>query len=272
MNSFLRLIAAIAIPALTGLSATALAQAPRPQDECVLDKCEDRQPANRPQSERPYGRDRFQDDRGAGRDDRPGGRSGGDRYGSRSGQFDFYVLALSWSPSFCASGAGQRSREQCALGARNAFVVHGLWPQHERGFPSYCDDRPAPRFALEQARGVFPEEGLARYEWRKHGTCSGLSPTEYFQAARRARDMVVIPEEFRAPGRPLDKNAADISRAFIEANRTLRPGMLAVTCTRSGQLEEVRVCLSKDLREFRACPEVVRQACRLGEIRVPQPR
>src|SRR3974390_868724 len=66
---------------------------------------------------------------------------------SDAGQFDFYVLSLSWSPSFCAAaaerGRGRGDGRQC--GARPySFVVHGLWPQYERGFPEYCET-PAPR-------------------------------------------------------------------------------------------------------------------------------
>ena len=184
MRSFI-LAAGLAL-ALPLFIQTAAAQAPgRGNDDCILDNCRDRQPSanggNQRNFDRPYGRDRFQDDRRGerrgGREDRGGdNRGGGERYGSRPGNFDFYVLSLSWSPSFCGSEAGRRSREQCAPGANNAFVVHGLWPQFERGFPSYCDERNPPRSALDNARGVFPEEGLARYQWRKHGSCSGLAP------------------------------------------------------------------------------------------------
>src|ERR1700742_1117182 len=60
------------------------------------------------------------------------------------GQFDFYVFSLSWSPSFCESGGGRgNSDEQCNRGRPFAFVVHGLWPQYERGFPENCE-QPAP--------------------------------------------------------------------------------------------------------------------------------
>src|SRR5690349_8550604 len=60
------------------------------------------------------------------------------------GQFDFYVLSLSWSPSFCDAG-GDRSRRQPECGERPySFVVHGLWPQYDKGFPEFCQV-PAPR-------------------------------------------------------------------------------------------------------------------------------
>nr|WP_255608743.1 ribonuclease T2 [Methylosinus sp. Sm6] len=186
------------------------------------------------------------------------------------GDFDFYVLSLSWSPGFCESDGAQR-RAQCAPGAGKAFVVHGLWPQYEHGFPSDCDGAASPsRIALARAEGLFPDEGLARHEWRKHGRCSGKSPSDYFGDVRRARESVAIPAPFEHPREPQTFAPLDIQRAFVAANPRLRPGMLAVTC-RKGALAEVRLCFSRDLREFRACPEVARQSCRAGEISVPPP-
>ena len=58
------------------------------------------------------------------------------RRGSAPGDFDFYVLALSWSSGFCELGGAEKARKQCAPGAGLGFVVHGLWPQFDRGFPS----------------------------------------------------------------------------------------------------------------------------------------
>jgi ribonuclease T2 len=119
---------------------------------------------------------------------------------------------------------------------------------------------------LDETRGLYPDIGLARYEWRKHGTCTGLSPTAYFAAVRRARAMVQAPAAFSPGGRqPAAISPLDLQRAFLAANPRLRPGMMAVGCAR-GQLQEVRLCLSKDLRDFRPCPEVARDSCRAGRI------
>jgi ribonuclease T2 len=189
---------------------------------------------------------------------------------SAPGDFDFYVLSLSWSSGFCETAAGARARSQCDLGANLGFVVHGLWPQYEHGYPSDCG--PAARFpsrlALQGVQGLYPNDGLARHEWQKHGTCSGKSPTDYFADVRRARGSIVIPAPFVAAKEKQTWTPLDITRAFIAANSRLRPGMLGVTCT-SGVLQEVRICLSKDLRDFHACPEVSRQGCRVREISVP---
>jgi ribonuclease T2 len=192
--------------------------------------------------------------------------------GDGQGNFDFYVLSLSWSPGFCATGGGRRPSSQCDIGSDLGFVVHGLWPQYEHGFPSDCGpDRPVSQIALEQARGLYPDIGLARYEWRKHGTCSGKSPAAYFADVRRAREAVTIPQDLRHPSQDLVVSPRELTTDFIASNAGLRPDMIAIGC-RASLLEEVRICFTQDLRSFRACPEVSRGTCRAGQIQVPHIR
>jgi ribonuclease T2 len=191
--------------------------------------------------------------------------------GARPGSFDFYVLALSWSPAFCESTGQSRGSAQCDPGRRLGFVVHGLWPQYERGYPSDCDSRNAPRYVIDETADVFPDSGLARHQWRKHGTCSGLDPASYFRAIRRARDLVRIPEPLQSISRDGQTTGQMVERAFAEVNPGLRPDMMAVTCRR-GELREVRICLERDLSGFRRCAQVDQEACRFGPIRVTAPR
>ena len=190
---------------------------------------------------------------------------GGFNRRTEPGDFDFYVLALSWSPTYCAGEGGRRDEGQCAPGRGLGFVLHGLWPQYARGYPETCGASPRPptRQALDVAGQVYPSEGLARYEWRKHGTCSGLDPAAYFAAARDARLAVTIPDGLKTGGQTLAP--VEVARQFVAANRGLRPDMMAVACAR-GRLTEVRVCFSKDLRGFTPCPEVARANCRAPEI------
>nr|WP_047577575.1 ribonuclease T2 [Methylobacterium sp. ZNC0032] len=194
--------------------------------------------------------------------------------GGTPGDFDFYVLALSWSPGFCElDGDRSRNREQCGEGAGLRFVVHGLWPQHERGYPSECGPagRTPSRIALEQAEGLFPSEGLARYQWRKHGTCTGSSPSDYFRDVRRAREKVVIPPALAKADRDQTWTAIDLERAFAAANPGLRTDMMSVACRR-GVLQEVKICFTRDLRDFRSCQQVDRSGCRAREFTVVAPR
>lgn len=245
----------------------ALAQGRGYSDDSLLDR-KGNNNSRRNYRSRDRFRDNFRNDRRGRRDDR---RSrGGRNYGSVPGKFDFYVLALSWSPTHCASNAGRRSRQQCRIGSGNRFVVHGLWPQFHRGSPSYCDQRNPPRSSLAKA-DAFPEEGLARYQWRKHGSCSGLSPSAYFDLVRQARDKVVIPPALTTVNRPVRADPDKIEKGFLAANRKMRPDQIAVTCVR-GQLQEVRICMSKDLRSFVSCPEVDRRACRSQAVDMLPPR
>jgi ribonuclease T2 len=232
-------------------------------DDCALDHCADRAPpfgaAQEDPGPKPQGADpSFARARAA-----PIGRVA-------ARDFDFYVLALSWSPGFCKTPAAPRAGSQCDSGAGLGFVVHGLWPQYEHGYPEDCPfgARSPSRFALKGAAGLYPSEGLARYEWRKHGVCSGKSPTDYFNDVRRAREAIVVPAPFQNATADQRWTSIDIERAFLAANARLRPGMIGVAC-RQGVLQEVRVCLSKNLRDFRACPEVARRGCPIGPVSVP---
>jgi len=199
-----------------------------------------------------------------------------DRRQNAPGQFDFYVLSLSWSPSFCeaASERGNSSRsQQMQCGGRPyAFVVHGLWPQYDRGFPNYCQ-RPAPRLdrnIMNSMLDLMPAPGLIFNEWDKHGTCSGLGARGYFEAVRKARAGVKIPTEFLdlQDARTVSPDA--IEEAFIKVNPGLSQSAIAVTCDRN-RLSEVRICLSKDL-QFRACEEIDRRACRRDSVVMPPMR
>ena len=182
--------------------------------------------------------------------------------------FDFWVLALSWSPSYCLL-EGQDDAVQCGRDRRNGFVVHGLWPQFERGYPAHCDIGPqriAGRFADEMA-DLMPTRRLVFHQWRKHGRCSGLTPDGYFAETRAASHRVRIPDRFDDPVRGADMSPAAIEAAFIAANAGLGRDAMAAVCHR-GRFLEVRICLDKDLR-FRACREVDTDDCPLARINVP---
>jgi ribonuclease T2 len=187
----------------------------------------------------------------------------------RAGDFDFYVLSLSWSPTYCATAGPRADAKQCGAAKPHAFVVHGLWPQYERGFPSDCrvTGRQPTRAQVDDMLDIMPSVGLVRHEWRKHGTCSGLDPRAYFETVRRAAAKVAIPDAYRDAGRDQELTPAEIERAFVDANPSLRPSMIAVGC-REGMMNEVRVCMTRELA-FRPCAEVDRRACRAPRLSVP---
>jgi ribonuclease T2 len=191
----------------------------------------------------------------------------------RPGQFDFYVLSLSWSPSFCTQAAerGQSTGGQC--GPRPySFVVHGLWPQYDKGFPEFCE-RPSPRLnrkIVSSMLDLMPARHLIYNEWDKHGTCSGLSARSYFDTVRKARAAVTTPPDYADLKAPLTVAPAAIRDAFIKANSSLAASGIAIECDNK-ELTEVRICLSKDL-QFRDCPDVVKRACKRDQVLMPPVR
>ncbi len=191
---------------------------------------------------------------------------------NEAGQFDFYVLSLSWSPSFCAAAAeregGRAPASQC--GARPySFVVHGLWPQYDRGFPEYCQV-PAPRLErgiVSSMLDLMPAPHLVFNEWDKHGTCSGLAPRTYFETVRKARAVVKIPPDYISPQQQLSVTPAAVEEAFSMANQGLSASGMAIVCDKK-RLTEIRICLSKEL-QFRDCPEIARRSCRRDQVQMP---
>ncbi|MFG1297872.1 MULTISPECIES: ribonuclease T2 [Xanthobacter] len=187
--------------------------------------------------------------------------------------FDFYVLSLSWSPTYCeAQGPRAANEPQCALSRPYAFVVHGLWPQYERGFPEFCE-QPAPYVSnrlVDSMLDIMPSKRLVIHEWKKHGTCSGLDAQGYFAAIRAARKKVVVPAELARLDDYLMVSPQDLETAFRTANPGLQPDMMSVDCDKR-RLREVRICLSRDFA-FRSCPEVDRRSCRLPKMVMPPVR
>jgi ribonuclease T2 len=186
--------------------------------------------------------------------------------------FDFYVLSLSWSPSYCEAEGEDANPQQCKAARPYAFVVHGLWPQYERGFPENCrtDEPKVSNETLRTLYDLMPSAGLIRHEWTSHGACTGLSQNDYFTVLRAAREKVAIPEQYRQIDAYLTVAPGDAEAAFVKANQSLPGDGIAVTCDKRF-LRDVRICMTKDLK-FRSCPEVDRRDCRLDKAVMPPVR
>ena len=189
---------------------------------------------------------------------------------SRGEGFDYYVLALSWSPSFCED-SGDRSSNQCNGSRDYGFVAHGLWPQNETGWPEFCDVRArVPERTVDAMLPIMPAKGLIFHQWKKHGTCSGLDPREYFEVTKAAYDSVVIPKELRRLDRTLTIDPKVIEEAFIEVNPELDANEIVINCSKN-RLREIKVCFDKTLTP-RACGRDVNRECRSSSIRMPPVR
>ena len=173
------------------------------------------------------------------------------------GQFDYYVLSLSWSPQYCAS-SNRDDGQQCARPF--AFVAHGLWPQNERGYPRDCrSPGRVDEDTISRMLPLMPSRSLIIHEWRTHGACSGLGAEDYFGTVERAYRSVRIPEAYRALDHYLTIDPQQLKRDFVGANPGLRESGLAVQCS-GHYLREMRVCLGRDLSP-RACGADVSDDC-----------
>ena len=188
---------------------------------------------------------------------RPGrrrSRRGKAREQGTPGQFDFYLLNVSWSPEFCAT----HQSPECGRGL--GFVVHGLWPQDVTGdYPEDCSDAPGPANPGADT-DIFPTESLVGHEWQTHGTCSGLGAEAYFAAVHTAFGEVKLPD---VAG--LDGAAPSAFLARLQgANPGFPAGSFALSCG-NNRLTAVEVCLDKGLKP-EACQGV--RSCGANAVKV----
>jgi len=184
-----------------------------------------------------------------------------------SGDFDYYLLSLSWAPNFCATHSG--SANECGTGRHVAFVVHGLWPQDERGRrDEHCQHTsPVAAEVVRYALNFYPDAGLVQHEWQCHGVYSGLSAGDYFTAVGRAYQSLKIPAAISALSTDTQLRASALTRQFEQANSA--PEGAFVTSCHDGELVAVEACFTKDLK-LRACSPAQRSCSGTLLLRAPR--
>ncbi|SMX27541.1 Ribonuclease I precursor [Pelagimonas phthalicica] len=187
--------------------------------------------------------------------------------GEKAGVFDYYVLALSWSSNWCEVEGDAKGSEQCDTRHDYGWVMHGLWPQFHRGWPSYCPtvERAPSRRMTSEMVDIMGSSGLAWHQWKKHGTCTGLSGRAYLDLSREAYDSVTRPEIFRKLDKSVKLPASVIEEAFLKANPDWSADNLTITC-RDGYISEARICLSKDLQPVPCGRDVIKD-CALKDAK-----
>lgn len=178
------------------------------------------------------------------------------------GVFDYYLLSLSWSPAFCLS---EPAAAECSGARRFGFIVHGLWPQYEKGWPENCNVHlQVPESTVSAISDIMPARGLVNHEWSAHGTCSGMDPADFFGLVRRAYAGITIPTTFSGIGREIEQSPSAVAEAFVGTNPRLPAASIVVTCSGQGspRLREVHICLNRDLSPRACSDDAARTACR----------
>lgn len=195
---------------------------------------------------------------------------------NRAGVFDYFVLSLSWSPTYCGSDAGQRDNSQCAPGRQFAFVVHGLWPQFQNGWPQNCltKENWVEQAQIDAMMDIMPSKKLIIHEWKKHGSCAGVSQADYFRATRLLFEKVKIPARYLSPTADVLTTPEQLVTDFVKTNRDLTADMLSVQCGNTkdrARLSDLRVCLDKRGR-FAACGGNESRSCQAKQLVLPRVR
>lgn len=178
------------------------------------------------------------------------------------GKFDLYVLAMSWSPDYCAKN-GERDQQQCKEGKKLGFVLHGLWPQYQKGYPANCTTEVLPDGVKQEFPNLFPSAKLYNHEWKKHGTCSGLTPKQYLSLSKQLKESVIIPTAYNKPAKPFRATIASLQRDFVSVNKGFTSQSIAPSCSGSGRfLQEVLFCYSKDGKPGVCTAEVIKRSQR----------
>ena len=193
-----------------------------------------------------------------------------------AGQFDYFVLSLSWSPSYCASDAGQRDNSQCSPGRNFAFVVHGLWPQYDQGWPESCPTQESwvSQYVIDSMMDIMPSKKLIIHEWKKHGSCAGVSQKDYFRATRLLFEKVKVPARYLSPTADVVTTPEQLVTDFVKTNKGLSLDMLSVQCGNSrdrARLSELRVCLDKR-GNFATCGGNESRSCQAKTLVMPSVR
>ncbi len=155
---------------------------------------------------------------------------------NRTAPVDYYMLSLSYSPSFCA--ATQRKygeipanlQYQCNPKAHFGWVVHGLWPQNGSAkrisdHPRFCqgDLPPLPEKLIEQYLPISPGKKLLQGEWEKHGACAFRTASDYFYMEKALFNSLKLP-----PNKPnkrqliayLKQHNPQLKHVFIRVSRS----------------------------------------------------
>ncbi|MGN6585507.1 MAG: ribonuclease T2 family protein [Rhizobiaceae bacterium] len=183
-------------------------------------------------------------------------------------KIDFYVLSLAWAPSYCARRGDKADKDLCDVVPAYGFVVHGLWPQYNQGYPLNCTGADGEKVSEDNLRmiaHIMPRRGLVASEWQSHGRCTSLSQNDYFAKIEAAYKAVKMPHDIPRLGKSV--RPLDVENAFLKANPQLPRTGISIGCD-SRFLREVRLCLTTNLK-FRSCPEIQQGMCRQQRVAMP---
>jgi ribonuclease T2 len=188
-----------------------------------------------------------------------------------------YVFALSWSPAYCLHNAYRPSaKTQCDPndGKQYRFIIHGLWPGAGKKRLAFCSPRAEQRVTSRNIAKIFdlsPSASLIGHQWRKHGTCSGLTQDQYIAKTLEAYRKFTPPSFYLNVSGEKKIDAIQVKQDFIttHAIKGLTDQSVQIHCDRN-RLREVRICTDLHLQPV-TCPEKPDLSCERKRLTLPAP-
>ncbi|CAF0765922.1 unnamed protein product [Rotaria sordida] len=184
-------------------------------------------------------------------------KSKSNEWSNTQAETSYIMLALSWSPTFCAS-LSQSAREnkfQCHPSNSFGLIVHGLWPQalkapNVRAHPRNCRDEPQLNATfVKRYFCIMPDEDLVQGEWEKHGTCYYSAAVDYYTVTENLFKSLNLPEyNFLNTA-----SGAAIKNTFVTLNAPkLFASAVRVDTGSNGRLKEIKICYNLQY-QFTVC-------------------
>lgn len=172
--------------------------------------------------------------------------------GGPPGQFDLYLLTVSWEPGYCATSAGKGTAE-CKNPPR--FALHGLWPENTNGtYPAFCVPAAPGPSDPSVFQDLYPDPSFLLSEWNKHGVCSGTSADTYFTNARQALQSLSLPPTLTGDQVPPSLTPEALLQLFATANPGKPPDAFRLSCG-SNHFSAIQMCVDKTMQPV-SCAQI----------------
>jgi len=184
--------------------------------------------------------------------------------------FNYYVLSLYWLPTLCLESP---SADECGGPSRNGIIVRGLRPVLDWNSPTNCGGGDIISDSLiASLRDLMATRRVVEREWMEHGSCSGESPERFFALLRQAYDSVSLPH-LNDGGADVTQTIHQVTKAFTNRDPGLFAQAISLTCSANpARLQEVRICVSKNLASNYCTGETIRSSCTTLNIQIPSAR
>ncbi|KHT64538.1 hypothetical protein RJ45_05980 [Photobacterium gaetbulicola] len=181
------------------------------------------------------------------------------------GQYDSYLLAVSWQHGFCQHATGVASKPECtAINQQQLSIynltLHGLWPTRQSCGIRYGYCEPDKKMDLTPSTistlapwmpNFYYQTEFGAYQWKKHGSCQYREDDDYFLLATslvRQVDTSLIGRYIKQHvGKQM--STAQFKQVLIDNFGLHAVNRIQLSCINKRYLQEIRLSLGMDFEQ-----------------------